>query len=280
MKRYQYQILRYIHDRFTGEYVNVGVVVYQEEDGFLGIRTTNKYHRITSLFPGADGRWVTHSLKYIEARVKSIASELKTLFQSSKDLSHITASIIPNDNNALEWTEAKYGLDIDPKIALEDIFHNQVEKYIVQKGDTGSRTDEEIWKEKYKKHFEKCGIINRLKPHKVSVPNDELAFNFSWKNERWHSYEPLSFVLKKKESVREKVYKWAGKLQALNQSNENFHLTLLTSLPPKHNDLKEFIEEYLKVDSDRLKVDIVSDKEAKKIALQIKREMELHDSHE
>ena len=31
MKPYQYQVIRYTHDRVTGEFVNVGVVLYVPE---------------------------------------------------------------------------------------------------------------------------------------------------------------------------------------------------------------------------------------------------------
>ncbi|MDP5172607.1 MAG: DUF3037 domain-containing protein, partial [Bacteroidia bacterium] len=42
MKKYHYQIIRYVHDHFTGEFVNVGVVVYSKENGFLDCRTVRK----------------------------------------------------------------------------------------------------------------------------------------------------------------------------------------------------------------------------------------------
>ncbi len=65
--------------------------------------------------------------------------------------------------------------------------------------------------------------------------------------------------------------------QGLQQSNEPLHLTLMTSISPKHNDLKSFIQEYLKVDSENLMVDIITDDKAESLAKTIHRKMALHD---
>ncbi|HMP32054.1 MAG TPA: DUF3037 domain-containing protein, partial [Saprospiraceae bacterium] len=58
MKSYQYQIIKYVHDHFTGEFVNVGVVVYDPESKFFGCKLTKKYKRISNFFPSSDGKKV------------------------------------------------------------------------------------------------------------------------------------------------------------------------------------------------------------------------------
>lgn len=277
MKKYQYQIIRYVHDHFTGEYVNVGVVLYSKEQGFLASKTTSRYKRIINMFPGANGRWIIKVLNHFDRSVEKISDELKELFQPSDSLEQLTRSIMARDNNAIQLSEVKRAIDINLESALEDLYISQVEKYILNSVERGTLLDVDVWKTKYKTYFEKYGIDKRLTLHKVNVPKDVLSFEKSWKNEIWHSYEPLSFVLQEKESIKDKVYKWAGKLQGLQQSDETLHLTLMTSISPTYKDLKPFIYEYLKVDTDRLKVDIVTDDEAEDLARSIKEKMELHD---
>jgi len=277
MKKYQYQIIRYVHDHFTGEYVNVGVVLYSKEDRFLSCQTTSKYHRITNMFPEANGRWIIRVLNNYKAKINSVSEELNELFEPSEYLEQITNSICIRDNNAIQLSEVKMALDIKMDVALKDLYTSQVEKYFLHKTDAGTLNDEDVWKKSYKVYFEKYGIHKKLNAYKVNVPKDVIVFDKSWKNEIWHSYEPLSFVLKEKESVKDKVYKWAGRLQGLQQSSEPLHLTLLTSIAPKHKELMSFVNEYLKVDAGNLKVDIVTEDKAESLAKEIHRKMELHD---
>lgn len=278
MKKYQYQIIRYIHDHFTGEYVNVGVIVYSRDDRFLRCMITGRYQRITQMFPEANGRWIMRILSNFNLRVNKFAKELNELFPPNEDLTQITNSILVPDNNAIQLSKTKEAIDVSLEAAIKDIFNTQVEKYVVVKRDKGSLLDDDVWKIKYKSYFEKYGIDKRLQVHEVKVPNDVFSFNKSWKNEKWHCYEPLSFVLQEKDSIKDKVYKWAGKIQGLQQTEEVMHLTLLTSISPKHKDLVSFIDKYLKIDTHRLKVDIVTDDQAEELAQQIKSSMERHDS--
>ena len=48
----------------------------------------------------------------------------------------------------------------------------------------------------------------------------------------------------------------------------------------KHKDLNSFIMEYLKVSSDRLTVDIITDDKAENLAKEIYLKMELHDNQQ
>lgn len=279
MKKYQYQLIRYVHDHFTGEYVNVGVVVYSKDERFLASKTTSRYQRVTHMFPETNGRWIMRVLGNFNQQIRKTSQELNELFAPSDSLEQITSSIIMRDNSAIQLTEAKLAVDIDLEAALNDLYNSQVEKYMVSKVEKNSLLDEDVWRIKYKTYFEKYGIEKRLKTHDVKVPKDVISFEKSWKNEIWHCYEPLSFVLKEKDSIKDKVYKWAGKLQGLQQSDEALHLTLLTSISPKHKDLMAFINEYLTVDSGKLSVDIVTEDKAEQLARDIKKKMELHDSN-
>jgi hypothetical protein len=277
MKKYQYQLIRYVHDHYTGEYVNVGVVVYSKEDRFLASKTTSRFQRITNMFPEANGRWIMRLLGNFNHQINRVTQELNELFTPSDSLEQITNSILIRDNAAIQLTETRSAVDIDLEAALNDLYTSQVEKYMISKIDKNTLLDDDVWRTKYKVYFEKYGIDRRLKTHDVKVPKDVISFQKSWKNEIWHCYEPLSFVLKEKDSIKDKVYKWAGKIHGLQQANEPLHLTLMTSISPEHKDLKAFILEYLKVNSDMLTVDIITDDKAETLAREIHRKMQLHD---
>ncbi len=280
MKKYQYQLIRYVHDHFTGEYVNVGVVVYSKDERFLASKTTNRYQRVKHMFPEANGRWIMQVLGNFNQQIRKTSKELNELFTPSESLEQITSGIIMRDNAAIQLTETKFAVDMDLNAALSDLYNSQVEKYIVNKVDKNSLLDEDVWRIKYKVYFEQYGIEKRLKTHDVKVPEDVISFQRSWKNEIWHCYEPLSFVLKEKDSIKDKVYKWAGRLQGLQQANEPLHITLMTSISPKHKDLNGFIFEYLQVNSENLNVDIITEDKAETLAKEILGKMELHDKQQ
>lgn len=278
MKNYQYQLIRYSHDHFTGEFINVGVVVYSKEERFLASKTANRFQRITNMFPEANGKWIKRILEDFNQQINRVSSELDELFAPSNSLEQITNSILLKDNSAIRLTETKVAIDVNLQVALNDLYKSQVERYALNKADKNTLLDEDVWRTKYKTHFEKYGIDKRLKTHDVRVPKDIISFEKSWKNDIWHCYEPLSFVLKEKDSIKDKVYKWAGKLKGLQQANEPLHLTLMTSIAPEHTDLKSFIMEYLEVHSSKLTVDIITDDKAESLAKEIYRRMNLHDN--
>ncbi len=279
MENYQYQVIRYVHDHFTGEFVNVGIILYSKENQFLSCKTVRKYQRITHLFPESDGKWIVKVLKSIEQAVEAECRKLEDLFSPSEQLDLVTNKLFPNDNNAFRLTGPIAAIDLDLNAALNDLFSQLVEKYIANKEDSARMSDEDVWKVKYKNYFEKYGITSRLNTHEVKVPEDVISFDYSWKNEIWHTYEPVSFELKQKESIKEKVYKWAGKIQALKKAEEPLHISFLTSINPKHQDLMEFIKGYLQASDDKLQVEIVTADQAEDLAKRILEQMQHHDDH-
>ena len=106
MKNFQYQIIRYVHDQFTGEYVNLGVVVFAYNDIFLKAITTTKYSRVTAMFPTANGAFVSKTLRHFANGIKSLPKDVDGLFKKPyKDLDSITASILPKDDSAIKLRE-------------------------------------------------------------------------------------------------------------------------------------------------------------------------------
>jgi hypothetical protein len=275
MKQYQFQLIRYMHDHFTGEYVNVGVVVYSKEEQFLACKITKKYQRITHMFPEANGKWVMSVLHHVANEIARVSGDMHR--KSSDSLESITHAILVRDNNALRLTEVQAGIDIDLQAALDNLFYAQVEKHVAGKNEKHTMLDNDVWKTKYKEYFEKYGVSKRLKKHTVSIPQDVILFDKSWKNDVWHCYEPLSFALKEKDAIKDKVYKWAGKIQGLVESKTALHLTLLTSIASEHQELMPFIQKYLQVAMNNVTVEIVTDENAEHLAQEIRRQMDIHD---
>ena len=278
MKKYQYQLVKYVHDQFTGEFVNVGIVLFSPENQFLDCRMVDKQSRLIGLFPKANWRFLTKIFKNIEGSLKSEAKLMGGLFSKVNDLERITNQVFAKDNSAIQFSQVKVGLDVDLKAAFSDLYFDLVEKYIQVPPKKKSLTDNDVWQTKYKAYFEEYHIANRLVKHKLVTSNDEFTFEKSWKNHIWHCYQPVSFLLQDKDSIKDKVYKWAGKLKEIKSADEKIHITFLTSLSKKHKDLEDFIEEYLTIHETNLQVDIVQESEAEKFVKEVQALMLAHDN--
>lgn len=275
MKKYQYQIVRYIHDRVTSEFVNVGVIVYQKETNFFDSKFVSKYSRISKFFNSSTGANLIATLKNFEIQIQRISKQLTEIFQQEfNDISDITNIILPKDDSALECTITMQGLDVNPESALDGLFDRLVNKYIPET-EKEARSDNEVWKTHYKKFFDKYNITKKLVSHEIKTKNDKIEFDKSWKNGSWHCYQALSFDLKRTESIKNKVYKWSGIINELENTNELIHLYLLMEDSKKHKEINNFILDTFKNrDNENLKVSIVNQKEAEKFAKHVLYEIE------
>ncbi|MEA5427330.1 DUF3037 domain-containing protein [Arcicella lustrica] len=278
MKKYQYQILRYVHDQFTGEFVNLGVVVYSPDELFLKASVSQRYGRITAMFPNANGKFIAKIAKNFESSIKEVSSQLTSLFRPSENLSIITKSILPQDDSALILTEVRHAIDIEIDTAISDLFHDLVEKYL-DKTSEHTLSDEDVWRKKYKSYFDKYRITNRLTSHEVSTKNDSFLFDKSWKNEIWHCYQPISFNLHSSDAIKNKVYRWSGILREMDTSNEKIHITFLATLSDSHQKLNDFIKQSLDQNSDFVEVDVVLESDAELIAQKISNQILEHDDN-
>ncbi len=277
MKTYQYQLIRYTHDHFTGEFLNLGVIVYSPEVKYLDCKVANRYQRLNNFFPSANGRFTKRILQHIERQVKKVAGSLHELFIPSFDLANITQKILPQDNSGISLSNVETAIDVDMTVALDSLFFEMVEKNTAEEGDKNSLSDEDVWKNKYKQYFDQYNVSNTLTNHTVNTPNDTFSFDMAWKNEIWHCYEPVSFYLVNKDSVKDKVYKWAGRVKGLQETYEKIHLTLLASLNPAFSDMKGFMDHLIEVHDSNMSVDIVFDDKAELVAKNIRHQMDEHD---
>lgn len=275
MIKYQYQIIRYMHDQFTGEFVNVGVVLYAPEKKFLQAKILKRYSRISQFFGGIKGDFLIAALKRFENLIQESSEKLKEFSSTKKSVDEFTAAILIKDDSALQMSsDIYYGVDLDPNIALLDIFDRMVEKYypdeIISK-----QTDQYVWRNLYKRYFDEQGITKQLKKQSFTTEKDTIAFEKSWKNGVWNCYQPLSLDLQSEDSIKGKVYKWFGILKQLETAEEAIHVYFLTSSPKEHSELKPFIDEMLGLNiDDKLKVDLVEESEAEVFVSNVRDQME------
>ena len=281
MKTYEYQVLRYLPDRVSGEFVNVGLVLFQSEERFLKAGFVRSISRVSSFFPGLDGRSLQRRLRHLETMLEDFTDRLsldrQVRLERPAGLQSITNRFLVSDDTALQFSEVRTGLDDDMELAFSELYDRLIENYTPGINED-VRTDYDVWKKLYRPLFEKRNITDRLQAHKVTTAKDVIEFPYAWKNEIWHCYEPVTFDLKKADPVKNKVYRWVGRLDELRTSEEPLTLQLLAALPTDDPELVAFVLDKLdnKVFGSAT-VSVVQQQEAEQFTRQVQEELIEHD---
>ena len=275
MIKYQYQILRYMHDQFTGEFGNVGIVLYVPEENYLHCKVVGRYSRLSEFFGEINGQFLLASLKQFEASINKICEGLNdsTNNKSDRELDFITSTILPKDDSALQLTDVVYGLDVSAEIAMANLFERVIEKYNIDTQLT-PHTDHYAWSKVYKTYFDKYGITKKLKKHTVETNKDTINFDKAWKNGVWNCYQVLSFDLKSEDAIKSKVYKWSGIIHQLETASEKLKIYFLTTSPKQHKELESFIKDMLTLKDNTLAIDLIEEDKAEDFVASVRKEME------
>jgi hypothetical protein len=278
MITYHYQILRFLPDRVNEEFVNLGVVVYDPQGRLLKSRFIDKASRVSAFFPAVNTRFLNNTLKFLQGEFFILGNKLSQELPLDKvgDMESITKSILPKDDSSLVFSEVKKGRDLNAEVACDDLYERVVLRNISEQDEIELRNDREVWNKVYKNYFEKYKVSGHLHAHTVKTKNDELQFERAWKNGKWNCFETVSFNLTRPDSVKNKVYKWAGKLDELGSSKEPISLYLLSVLPD-NEDLKKFINRKLNNrEFDHSKVKLITQDDAEALAKKFQKEIESH----
>jgi hypothetical protein len=217
---YHFSVLRYVHDPVTEEFVNIGVVLFSPAARYMRAVCTSSYSRITRVFEKIDGDRFRQLSRYVQEQVCDAGRKQETAFSFGPEqrLEALLAKILPPDDSALQFSAAGVGLTEDLDGTLQELYRRHVERYTAL-GETMRRSDEEVWRV-FKEPLDRASVTPRLKPRRIVAPDFEYEFKRSWKNERWHVCEPVSFDLVEPDSILDKANRWLGRATNLRDSSE------------------------------------------------------------
>lgn len=233
--KYSYTVLRYVHDQATGEFVNMGVVLYSPERGFLKARFRHTHGRVTRFFPGARGAGLSRTLVIVENNINRAGKRMGTdprldLFNAmERDVMGIAHAHIPLDDSSFQWSPMSGGLAVDPEKALDDLFDRLVMRYD-EKPSRESRSDDEVWKS-FSRVLTVRRLEERITEHAIHSPIDTVRFDKALKNGRWHLLEPVSFDLMDGATIKKKAQQIVGQMTVLKDAKEEFDVYLLIGEP-------------------------------------------------
>jgi hypothetical protein len=227
-----------MHDVVTGEFANIGVVLYSPERRLLEARFATSYERLNAIFLKIDHLHYRALMRYMANRFEEIGGEIRDGLRAPPvtALNEIVRQVLPPDDSSLQWSQQGGGFTEQPEKALDELYKRFVERYIAG-AEQVSRSDEEI----AKPFKAKLGITAaKLTEKKITTKDYQYDFRFAWKNDIWHFYEPVSFDLVDPGSIREKANKWLGRGVALHDAEEQFKIHFLLGEPRQEDTKKAF----------------------------------------
>ncbi|MCB4771061.1 DUF3037 domain-containing protein [Ancylobacter sp. Lp-2] len=211
---YSYTLLRYVHDVLTGEFVNVGVVLFVPATGQLCFKMRTTIGRLKGAFPDIDRVAFVSSMKAVRRGLDHMASREKDagLFRTKGDAAAVARQALPPDDSSLQWSPCGTGLTGSPEETLERLFQRFVTRYDAHT--RHRKTDEDVWRP-VRQQLEERNIAQCLQEKSIQGGLDEIVFKHAWKNGQWHVYEPLSFDLADADGIKGKAREWLGHLSAV-----------------------------------------------------------------
>jgi len=275
---YTYSVLRYVHDITTGEFINVGVVLYSREGCYASALCRSTFGRLSRAFPGMDGDAFKSLMRFVQSRIEEIGDGLKKelpLNGHPATVMDVAHAVLPPDDSSLQWSPPGGGLSENLSQTLEGLFERLVIRYD-ERPQQERRSDEEVWR-KYRRSLENRHVLKHLQPKKISVQDDEVEFQYAWKNGVWHCLEPVSFDLSSADSIREKAHKWLGQLLSVKDAREPFKVYLLLG-EPQQEALRPAFDKAVSI-LHRLPVasEVIREGNAGEFSEQFAREIEAHE---
>jgi hypothetical protein len=233
-RRYTYTVLRYVHDPITGEFVNVGLVLFCpagiSTPAILKTSTRKTIGRMRDMFPDLDRDAFVSTMRTIERQLGRVADRLANdgLVISDGDASSFAREVLPADDSSLQWSPVGAGLTD----AVDKVFDRLCSRFITRYDtkQTARRSDDEIWKPVRQLITERAIDVD-LEPKVIVGSDDKIEFQHAWKNGAWHIYEPVSLDLADAEGIQRKAYRWLGQLTSLGQTSEPFEANFIVGAP-------------------------------------------------
>lgn len=238
--KYTYAVLQYRHDYWSGEVLNVGVLMHCPEARFLRLEARTAGGRILAAFPDLERRALTSDLKEIQRSFQRLEKDMReeSLFfkaipsldtSASNSLQMISAHVIKHDASSIRWGQFGSGLSADPNATLEQLYLRYVMRYENLQSEN-RRDDEQIF-EPVKAKLKDAGVIDRFEPHTVSTHLRTVEFKHSVKNGIWHCVQPLSFDHTTEEGMSRKASTWTGNLYHIREQKRDFKAYILAGRP-------------------------------------------------
>lgn len=129
--RYEFCTLRYYHDVWTGEFLNIGVVLFCPEQTFLGWRIDHETQRPYFTFGAINEDLYQGFTKDLAYLLRQTSSNLKDSLDllGKEGLSEILIKLLPHDDSSFQWGPMGGGITDSPEREFENLYDRYVGRY-------------------------------------------------------------------------------------------------------------------------------------------------------
>jgi hypothetical protein len=275
---FTYRVVRYVHDPAAGETLNIGVILYAPDAGYLDARMDTRYERLSRTFARFEGEQYRTILRRFNLSVERFRErELQPLLFSApaKTVSDLTRQIWPDEDLSFRMGPVLAGVTEYPEEELVAIFERMVLSQYLH-DERQRRTDEEVWS-LYKKPLAERAVVSVLKPKTIATADFHLTFEHAFKNERWHALQPLSLDYANSESIQRKAAQWLGNGTALMGQNELSTVYLLLGKPQLESHRPAYEKAKNLLHKMPLNHDIIEEDSAQDFASHIEKYIRVHE---
>ncbi len=231
-KAFSYVVLRYMHDVFTREFVNVGVLLHAPTAGFLHFQKLPSLDRVKGMFPGLQSDSLRDMLAFLASRTEELNSTTSEMLD--RDLlsaDAIAKSLLPTDDSALQWSAPGGGITDDPAQTVRELFERLVARHLKAHPPT-RRDDADVWKP-FERELRRRDVLQRLSEKVLAVGELRHRFENAWQPPGGYLrlFQPLSFDLLQPSDIVEKAVRWSALIRQLRKADSEFLIYLLLGRP-------------------------------------------------
>jgi len=285
--QFQFSVLHYIHDSFTGEFLNIGLAFYSASPVFFHARFLHKYARLTATFPDADSELLRSYISRMQSKADELSEnindqQISFISPPPVQIEELLVQILPVDDSAIQFGKAQGGLTDNLEKTFEDLYLRLVETYLPH-NQTSSRDEAQIWMV-FSKHLKNQNVISRLRPTIIHAPKADVEFKHAWKNGHWKAMQPVSFDLLHAGSIKDKAFQYLGTNVVLGDSKDFGKLYYLLG-KPRRNDSNLLMaynkaKDLLGTGSTAKKIELIEEDGAEDFARFVSPQIEKDTSHE
>ena len=227
---FTYVPLRFFPDVTTGEFVNVGIVVFSPDVAFFGGAFSVPVHRLKALAPTVNEWAVQESVNAIadwvaHTRAKVARSGVPRGFQTVLQLAR---GALPSDDSGLQWGPIGSGTANDMQVELRHLFNH----FVIRRGESEgrSRPDDAVWL-RFRDQFQRLRLIELMEPVRLSAHGNVLDLQYTIRHSRRHCFVPVSLDWPTAEVLREHAYAVLGRFAAVRATTEPHHVHFLVGMP-------------------------------------------------
>ena len=182
-KRCQFVVLRFVPNLVRDESVNIGVMLYNPDDGELVPRLTDNFRRVKRLHPWADIDLLrglqTDFEQRLAERVEDLGAYLETLEQTL--------------SNALQLTPPRACLTENPEAELDRLYESYVQEPRLPGRVAAAIENTRAWiRQRVHGAFKRAGVLDRMQK-RVGVENftykgDNFRLDFGYRRNGTHGF--------------------------------------------------------------------------------------------